>query len=323
MAFTVDSSKFKFSSDLAAGVKGKRVLISGAGKDGGLGQSFALAAGLNGAESVAVHFHSSYDDGLDLVDFLKGQGVNAFPLQADVTNMGDLWATRTYVIDKMGGIPNLVICNSGLSEKGYSFGRSLREVEGESVAMRRARVRQAFIGNLAETRAVLDTKIDGFMAMTHLWSGEAVYANEPLQIVYISSRQSIDPGASVPGYAVANWAVLQLPQVLAVNLGKAASLVTAYSVMYPFVRTGMTNEYAENPKVFGRWQPRMLETFEAAEAFMQLLAQPHDVTSGGMFEVMVESEPAKGEKGVKVTWQQVKMNVSEEPLGTVSPLSFG
>ena len=56
---------------------------------------------------------------------------------------------------------------------------------------------------------------------------------------------------------------------------------------------------------------------------MQLLAQPHDVTSGGMFEVMVESEPAKGEKGVKVTWQQVKMNVSEEPLGTVSPLTFG
>jgi NAD(P)-dependent dehydrogenase (short-subunit alcohol dehydrogenase family) len=323
MAFTVDSNRFKFSPDLAAGVKGKRVLISGAGKDNGLGQSFALAAGLNGAESVAVHYNSSYDDALDLVDFLQGQGVNAFPLQADVTNMGDLWATRTYVIDKMGGIPNLVICNSGLTEKGYSFGRSLREVEGESMAMRRARVRQAFINNLAETRAVLDTKIDGFIAMTHLWSGEAVYANEPLQIVYISSRQSIDPGMSVPGYAVANWAVLQLPQVLAVNLGKLAGLVSAFSVMYPFVRTGMTNEYADNEKVFGRWQPRMLETYEAAEAFMQLLAQPNEATNRGMFEVMVEEEPSKGEKGVKVTWKQVKMNVSEEVLEGTAPLTFG
>ena len=323
MAFTVDSNRFKFPPDLAAGVKGKRVLISGAGKDNGLGQSFALAAGLNGAESVAVHYNSSYDDALDLVDFLQGQGVNAFPLQADVTNMGDLWATRTYVIDKMGGIPNLVICNSGLTEKGYSFGRSLREVEGESMAMRRARVRQAFINNLAETRAVLDTKIDGFIAMTHLWSGEAVYANEPLQIVYISSRQSIDPGVSVPGYAVANWAVLQLPQVLAVNLGKLAGLVSAFSVMYPFVRTGMTNEYADNEKVFGRWQPRMLETYEAAEAFMQLLAQPNDATNRGMFEVMVEEEPSKGEKGVKVTWKQVKMNVSEEVLEGTAPLTFG
>lgn len=323
MAFTVNSSHFKYATHLAAGVKGKRVLISGAGKDGGLGQSFALAAGLNGAESVAVHFHSSYDDGLDLVEFLKSQGVNAFPLQADVTNMGDLWATRTYVIDKMGGIPNLVICNSGLTERGYSFGRSLREVDGESPAMRRARVRQAFINNLNETRVVLDTKIDGFMAMTHLWSGEAVYANEPLQIVYISSRQSIDPGASVPGYAVANWAVLQLPQVLAVNLGKSAGLVTAYSVMYPFVRTGMTNEYAENPKVFGRWQPRMLETYEAAEAFMQLLALPAEETNQGMFEVLVEEDASKGEKGVKVTWKQVKFNVSEDTLASTPPLTFG
>lgn len=323
MAFTVNPENFRFPTEFGAGVKGKRVLISGAGKDGGLGQSFALAAGLNGAESVAVHFHSSYDDGLDLVDFLCAQGVNAFPLQADVTNMGDLWATRTYVIDKMGGIPNLVICNSGLTEKGYSFGRSLREVEGESTAMRRARVRQAFINNLEETRMVLDTKIDGFMAMTHLWSGEAVYANEPLQIVYISSRQSIDPGMSVPGYAIANWAVLQLPAVLAVNLGKAASLVSAFSVMYPFVRTGMTNEYAENPKVFGRWQPRMLETHEAAEAFMQLLAQPSDTTNQGMFEVMVEEEASKGDRGVKVTWQEVKLNVSEElaPWSN-NPLTF-
>jgi hypothetical protein len=189
--------------------------------------------------------------------------------------------------------------------------------------MRRARVRQAFINNLAETRAVLGTKIDGFMAMTHLWSGEAVYANEPLEIVYISSRQSIDPGASVPGYAVAYWAVLQLPQVLEVNLGKLSSLITAYSVMYPFVRTGMTNEYAENPKVFGRWQPRMLETHEAAEAFMQLLAQPNEVTRGGMFEVLVEEEPSKGEKGVKVSWKQVKMNVSEDRLEGTPALTFG
>jgi hypothetical protein len=85
----------------------------------------------------------------------------------------------------------------------------------------------------------------------------------------------------------------------------------------------MTNEYAENPKVFGRWQPRMLETYEAAEAFMQLLAQPNDVTRGGMFEVMVEPEPSRGEKGVKVTWQQVKFNVSETPVATVSPLTLG
>jgi len=316
MAFTIDPAKFRFPSDLAAGVKGKRVLISGAGKDGGLGQAFALAAGLNGAASVGVHFHSSYDDALDLVDVLNGEGVNAFPLQADVTNLGDLWSTRAYVVERMGGVPNLVICNSGLSEKGYTFGRSLREVEGESKAMRRARVRQAFMNNLAETQAVLDTKIDGFLAMTHLWSGEAVYANEPLQIVYISSRQAIDPGVSVPGYSIANWAVLQLPKVLATNLGKSAGLVSAFSVLYPFVRTGMTGEYAENPKVFGRWQPRMLETNEAAEAFLQVLSQPSERTNNGMFEAMVDADDS-AEGAVRVSWNEVKFGIEE----TLAPWS--
>ena len=323
MAFTVDPEKFRYPPEFASAVKGKRVLISGAGKDQGLGQSFALAAGMNGAASVGVHFHSSYDDALDLVEVLEKAGVNAFPIQADVTNLNDLWATRTYIIDRMGGLPNLVICNSGLSEKGYSFGRSLREVEGESMAKRRAKVRQAFINNLTESKAVLNTKVDGFIAMTHLWAGEAVYANEPMQIVYISSRQAIDPGASVPGYSIANWAVLQLPKVLAVNLGKAASLISAFSVLYPFVRTGMTGEYAENPKVFGRWQPRMLETNEAAQAFLQVLAQPAEVVNGGMFEVIVDAAEGQPEGAVNVSWREVKMNVAEEEVPWAPTLSYG
>ena len=83
---------------------GKRVLITGAGKDRGLGQAFALAAGLNGAAKVGVHFHSSYVDAFDLVAELRKEGVDAFPVHADVTNLGDLWAMRSYVIEQMGGI---------------------------------------------------------------------------------------------------------------------------------------------------------------------------------------------------------------------------
>src|SRR5579885_3072147 len=129
MAFTARLESFRFAPELQKGVAGRRVLITGAGKDGGLGQAFALAAGLNGAASVAVHFHSSYADGFDLVEALRKAGVNAFPVQADVTNLGDLWATRSYVIEQMGGKPpNLLICNSGLTEKGYTLGRALREI---------------------------------------------------------------------------------------------------------------------------------------------------------------------------------------------------
>lgn len=313
MAFTVDPEKFRFAPELRAGVEGKRVFISGAGKDGGMGQAFALAAGLNGAASVAVHFFRSYQDGLDLVDYLRSQGVNAFPVQADVTNTSDLWSIRSYVIEHMGGQPpNLVICNSGLTERGYSFGRPPRPIEGESLPMRRARVRQAFVDNLAETRDVLDTKIDGFLFLTHLWSGEAVYANEPLQIVYVSSRQAIDPGVSIPGYVVANWAVLALPRLLHVNLGRNAELVKAFSVLYPFVRTGMTEEYATNERVFGRWQPRMLETYEAAEAFLQALARPADELDEAMLELLVAGDDATGK--IRVTWKKVRLEVAEEAL---------
>ncbi len=311
MAFTLQPERFRFEREFRAGVDGRRVLITGAGKDGGLGQAFALASGLNGAASVGVHFHTSYADGFDLVHALRAMGVNAFPVQADVTNLGDLWATRSYVIEQMGGLPpNLLICNSGLTEKGYSFGRALREIPDEPLAMRRARVRQHFIDNLQESRLVLDTKIDGFLAMTHLWAGEAVYHKEPLQLIYVSSRQAIDPGVAVPGYVISNWAVLELPRVLKVNLGQSAQLVTAACILLPFVRTGMTDEYANNPKVFGRWQPRMLETHEAAKAFMQLLTRPHGEIDQGMFELMVEGSADK----IDVRWRRVILGLREEEL---------
>ncbi len=311
MSFTAEPDKFRFEQSIASGVAGKRVLITGAGKDCGLGQAFALAAGLNGAVSVAVHFHQSYSDGFDLVEALRRQGVNAFPVQADVTNLGDLWASRSYVIEQMGGKPpNLLICNSGLTEKGYTLGRALREVAGEPMAVRRARTRQHFIDNLGQSRLVLNTKIDGFLALTHLWAGEAVYHREPLQVIYVSSRQAIDPGVSVPGYVISNWGVLALPKLLAVNLGRDAGTVTASCILLPFVRTGMTGDYADNPKVFGRWQSRMLETHEAARAFMQLIARPAEELNRGLFELMVDGEA----DDLRVSWKQVKLDVREETL---------
>ena len=321
MAFTAPIDSFRFPESSRGAFAGKRVLITGSGRDGGIGQAFALAAAMNGASVVGVHFHRSYRDGFDLVAKLREHGVKAFALQADVTNMRDLWASRGYVVDQMdGGGPDLIICNSGLTEKGYRFGRALPEREGESRAERRARVRQSFIDNLEESRTVLDTKIDGFVAMTHLWAGEAVYHDRPLTMVYVSSRQAIDPGVAVPGYVIANWAVLPLPRVLQVNLGRSSELVNACCLMLPFVRTGMTEEYADNPKVYGRWQSRMLEPFEAARAVTRLLARPAAELDLGSFELLVEGEPA----AVRLAWSRVHLDVREEALdwSTADPLVY-
>jgi hypothetical protein len=67
MAFSVQIEQCRFAAELGLGVAGKRVSITGAGRDGGLGRAFALAAGLNGAAVVGVHFHRNYVDGFDLV----------------------------------------------------------------------------------------------------------------------------------------------------------------------------------------------------------------------------------------------------------------
>ncbi|MDH3713586.1 MAG: SDR family oxidoreductase [Gammaproteobacteria bacterium] len=311
MAFTADYDKFRFADNLTEAIAGRRVFITGSGKDHGIGQALALAAAANGAEVVGVHFHRSYRDGFDLVNALRERGHKAFAVQADVTSTKDLWESRGYSIEQMGGqSPDLIICNSGLTEKGYRFGRALPEVEGESRAERRARVRQDFLDNLAESHMVLDTKIDGFVAMTHLWAGEAVYRKAPLQFMYISSMQAIEPGVAVPGYVVANWAVLRLPEVLRVNLGRSADLVSSSCLMLPFIRTGMTEAYADNPKVFGRWQPRMLETHEAARAVVQLLGRPAEELNLGNFKLGVGGTA----DALELTWSQIRLEVSDQAL---------
>ena len=311
MAYSADIGNFEFGDDYQNAFAGKRVLITGSGKDGGIGQALALAAAANGAKVVGVHFHSSYRDGFDLVETIKERGVKAFALQADVNSLADLWASRSYIIKRMDGkSPDVIVCNSGLTEKGYRFGRALPEIDGESRGERRARVRQSFMSDLTESKMVLDTKIDGFVSWTHMWAGEAVYHNHPLQFIYVSSMQAIEPGIAVPGYVVANWAVLRLPEVLRVNLGRMSDLVSASCIMLPFIRTGMTKEYANNPKVFGRWQPRMLETHEAARSITQLLLRPSEETNLGNYKLNVTGSA----EDIQLAWSKVRLEIEEDSL---------
>jgi NAD(P)-dependent dehydrogenase (short-subunit alcohol dehydrogenase family) len=146
--------------------------------------------------------------------------------------------------------------------------------------------------------------------MTHLWAGEAIYHEEQLQLIYVSSRQAIDPGAAVPGYAISNWAVLQLPKVLAINLGRSAKLVSASCILPPFIRTGMTDEFVDNQQVFGRWQARMLETDEVAGAFLRLLTRSQAELDQGNFEIIVEG----GADDIRLSWKKVHLDLREESI---------
>ena len=308
MNFDYEINKFKFNRTTFSG---KRVLITGSGKNGGLGQGLALAALLNGAKTVGIHFNSSYRDGFEMVDKMRDQGFDVFAMQADVTNTRDLWASRGFVKEQMGGQgPDILICNSGLTEAGYRFGRALPEKENESRRERRTRVRRDFIERLEESKQVMETKIDGFMYMSHLWAGEAVYHKQHLTLIYISSMQAVDPGPAVPGYVLANWAVLKLPKILDINLGRENSFVTSFSLMLPFIKTNMTEEYADNPKVFGRWQPRMLETNEVARSITDLLGKEREELHLGIFKLNVEAT----ENDIDLHWLKVELQATEEKI---------
>lgn len=330
MTTSIDTSKFKFSDEVSEAVRGKRVLVAGAGTDGGLGQALALAVGLNGAECVGLHFHRSYSPGLQTVELINALGGRAFAAQADLTNSSDAWSMRSHVIRQMDGHPpDVVLMTSEKAEKGYRLGRPPREVEGESAALRRARVRQAFVDNIGQSTTALGTKLSGFLTLTHLWAGEAQHFNQKIQMVYVSSRQAIDPGPGVPGYVLANFGVLWLPQVLEANLGSGSHLASAFSVLLPFVKTQMTAPYAERPEFWERWQPRLLETHEAAEALLRLLSQPRKreelIYQLNMEHPEQDEDLGGAESGpgpIRLTWSSVRLNplVLTLPWSELSPI---
>ena len=80
--------------------------------------------------------------------------------------------------------------------------------------------------------------------------------------------------------------------------------------MLPFVRTGMTEQYADEPRVFERWQPRMLEPCEAAHAVTRLLARPSRELDLESFELLVEGTAT----AARLTWSRVSLEVNDEML---------
>ena len=87
-------------------------------------------------------------------------------------------------------------------------------------------------------------------------------------------------------------------------------MVNASCLMLPFVHTGMTEAYADNPKVFDRWQPRMLEPFAAAHVVTQLLGRaPKDLNLGN-YKLGVSGTAEE----IELKWVQIEIDVNEQKL---------
>ena len=138
------------------------------------------------------------------------------------------------------------------------------------MAERRARVRQHFIDNLEESRLVLDTKIDGFLAMTHLWAGEAVYHERAA-----ADRLHLVPPGDRPGRERARLRHRELgrarscPQVLSVNLGQARRPGLGLLRHVPVRAHRHDRRVRRQPaRSSAAGSPACSKRYEAAEAFM-------------------------------------------------------
>ena len=87
-------------------------------------------------------------------------------------------------------------------------------------------------------------------------------------------------------------------------------MVASSCLMLPFIRTGMTEEYAGNEKVYGRWQARMLEPYEAAQSITDLLGRQRDDLDLGNFKLEVDGSA----DDLHLSWSKIDLVVSETKI---------
>ena len=92
-------------------LKGKTAIVTGAGRDIGLGAALKLAS--EGAH-VAINYFSSSAGADDAVEEITAQGGRAFAMQGDLTKKADVEALVAKTVSEFGGIDILVNNAGGL-----------------------------------------------------------------------------------------------------------------------------------------------------------------------------------------------------------------
>ncbi len=91
-------------------IDGRFALVTGASK--GIGRAVALRLGEMGVH-VAVNYNSSPDQAAITVDTLESQGVEAFAVQADVSDLGQVSSMVEQVSKRFGRI-DILVNNAGI-----------------------------------------------------------------------------------------------------------------------------------------------------------------------------------------------------------------
>lgn len=199
-------------------LKGKNALVTGASR--GIGRTIALELARHGA-NVAVNYAGSEAKAGAVVEELKEFGVEAFKVQADVSNETSVKAMVKEVINQFGGL-DILINNAGVTRDNLL----MRMKEDEFDEVIQTNLKGVFLCTKAVTRQMMKQRHG--------------------RIVNVASIVGVSGNPGQANYAAAKAGVIGLTKTAAKELASRNILVNA--VAPGFISTDMTDVLTDEQK---------------------------------------------------------------------------
>lgn len=199
-------------------LKGKSALVTGASR--GIGRAIALELGRNGA-NVAVNYAGNEDKAKEVVEELRALGVEAFAVQADVSDEASVKDMVKQTTKEFGSL-DILVNNAGVTRDNLL----MRMKEDEFDQVINTNLKGVFLCTKAVTRQMMKQR-----------SG---------RIINIASVVGVSGNAGQANYSAAKAGVIGLTKTTAKELASRNILVNA--VAPGFITTEMTDVLPEEQK---------------------------------------------------------------------------
>lgn len=199
-------------------LKGKHALVTGASR--GIGRMIALEFAKHGA-NVAVNYAGSEDKAKEVVEEIKQYGVEAFPIQADVSDEASVKKMVKEVIGTFGGL-DILVNNAGINRDNLLM--RMKEEEFDEVI--NINLKGVFLCTKAVTRQMMKQR-----------GG---------RIINVASIVGVAGNPGQANYVAAKAGVIGLTKTTAKELASRNILVNA--VAPGFITTDMTDALTDEQK---------------------------------------------------------------------------
>lgn len=199
-------------------LKGKAALVTGASR--GIGRTIAIELAKQGA-NVAVNYAGSEAKAEAVVEELKALGVEAFKIQADVSNEANVKEMVKAVVSEFGSL-DVLVNNAGVTRDNLLM--RMKEEEFDDVI--NINLKGVFLCTKAVTRQMMKQRAG--------------------RIINVASIVGVSGNPGQANYVAAKAGVIGLTKTTAKELASRNILVNA--VAPGFISTDMTDELTEEQK---------------------------------------------------------------------------